>query len=164
MIRRPPRSTLFPYTTLFRSVVAKFRRSAPLRGPRLWPARNRPCPPGPRCPAPERRSACLQAGYGVLGEQPPQETLQLLGGAVVFPHDRRPALGAAPPLRARRRPLAALRPGVAGLALWIIHARFPPSAFSSPKKDARPSVSRGNRTRFLKHLEIGLDQFLELFY
>src|SRR5256886_13057141 len=28
MIRRPPRSTLFPYTTLFRS-----RRAQPLRGP-----------------------------------------------------------------------------------------------------------------------------------
>src|SRR5258705_4973308 len=25
MIRRPPRSTLFPYTTLFRSLVASFR-------------------------------------------------------------------------------------------------------------------------------------------
>src|SRR5258708_40165101 len=25
MIRRPPRSTLFPYTTLFRSVVARFQ-------------------------------------------------------------------------------------------------------------------------------------------
>src|SRR2546430_7660145 len=25
MIRRPPRSTLFPYTTLFRSVVGRFR-------------------------------------------------------------------------------------------------------------------------------------------
>src|SRR3712207_7954054 len=28
MIRRPPRSTLFPYTTLFRSRVVKFARSA----------------------------------------------------------------------------------------------------------------------------------------
>src|SRR2546425_4674464 len=28
MIRRPPRSTLFPYTTLFRSVAATVRRSA----------------------------------------------------------------------------------------------------------------------------------------
>src|SRR3712207_8088423 len=27
MIRRPPRSTLFPYTTLFRSVLAAARRS-----------------------------------------------------------------------------------------------------------------------------------------
>src|SRR5690242_21352437 len=29
MIRRPPRSTLFPYTTLFRSVHGADRRSAP---------------------------------------------------------------------------------------------------------------------------------------
>src|ERR1017187_2501673 len=28
MIRRPPRSTLFPYTTLFRSIVLKHRRSS----------------------------------------------------------------------------------------------------------------------------------------
>src|SRR2546430_16397846 len=34
MIRRPPRSTLFPYTTLFRSV-----RAAPLRRPRKYAAR-----------------------------------------------------------------------------------------------------------------------------
>src|SRR2546430_11635664 len=32
MIRRPPRSTLFPYTTLFRSLL---RRLAPRVGPRL---------------------------------------------------------------------------------------------------------------------------------
>src|SRR2546430_17656360 len=29
MIRRPPRSTLFPYTTLFRSEYPRFRRGAP---------------------------------------------------------------------------------------------------------------------------------------
>src|SRR5687768_18044113 len=29
MIRRPPRSTLFPYTTLFRSVAAYLRRCRP---------------------------------------------------------------------------------------------------------------------------------------
>src|SRR2546429_5179424 len=29
MIRRPPRSTLFPYTTLFRSPVARASRSVP---------------------------------------------------------------------------------------------------------------------------------------
>src|SRR5688572_32670823 len=47
MIRRPPRSTLFPYSTLFRSLVvdqargvarellrARLGRGAPLRGPR----------------------------------------------------------------------------------------------------------------------------------
>src|SRR2546422_4155778 len=34
MIRRPPRSTLFPYTTLFRSLAARSRR----RGRRIEPA------------------------------------------------------------------------------------------------------------------------------
>src|SRR3712207_8919745 len=29
MIRRPPRSTLFPYTTLFRSIAGPLRRSRP---------------------------------------------------------------------------------------------------------------------------------------
>src|SRR2546426_8592942 len=33
MIRRPPRSTLFPYTTLFRSPVAVARGPAERRGP-----------------------------------------------------------------------------------------------------------------------------------
>src|SRR3712207_8775913 len=32
MIRRPPRSTLFPYTTLFRS-VQRFRKLSPCMGP-----------------------------------------------------------------------------------------------------------------------------------
>src|SRR2546421_12840683 len=38
MIRRPPRSTLFPYTTLFRSVVdaARRRRVSYRQGNRLW--------------------------------------------------------------------------------------------------------------------------------
>src|SRR5258708_15512556 len=31
MIRRPPRSTLFPYTTLFRSVFAEYDLSLPLQ-------------------------------------------------------------------------------------------------------------------------------------
>src|SRR5947209_16078656 len=31
MIRRPPRSTLFPYTTLFRSVVDAFEENFPVR-------------------------------------------------------------------------------------------------------------------------------------
>src|SRR5438128_7944205 len=32
MIRRPPRSTLFPYTTLFRSSLAEFHKRAPASG------------------------------------------------------------------------------------------------------------------------------------
>src|SRR5256885_13028970 len=44
MIRRPPRSTLFPYTTLFRSTGAgdEIRRGGP-RTPRRWP-RTSPVP------------------------------------------------------------------------------------------------------------------------
>src|SRR3712207_6981445 len=46
MIRRPPRSTLFPYTTLFRSVP---RVGAPVREGRVWGrlgavVRRRPMP------------------------------------------------------------------------------------------------------------------------
>src|SRR5690348_17956925 len=37
MIRRPPRSTLFPYTTLFRSVRWRFRGGAVRSGPETTP-------------------------------------------------------------------------------------------------------------------------------
>src|SRR5205823_12607090 len=47
MIRRPPRSTLFPYTTLFRSPrsagAARFPAAIPRRAGRL--SRRRPCRP-----------------------------------------------------------------------------------------------------------------------
>src|SRR5258708_15100774 len=54
MIRRPPRSTLFPYTTLFRSPrAAPPRRSAVRYRPRIRPCRRPPCRPadarGRRC-------------------------------------------------------------------------------------------------------------------
>src|SRR2546426_7573398 len=38
MIRRPPRSTLFPYTTLFRSLKSTFRFSGGARWDTLTPA------------------------------------------------------------------------------------------------------------------------------
>src|SRR2546429_4579194 len=54
MIRRPPRSTLFPYTTLFRSRRAPPRppSRAPSAAPRAasWSARSGSPPPG-RCPS-----------------------------------------------------------------------------------------------------------------
>src|SRR5256885_12559312 len=44
MIRRPPRSTLFPYTTLFRSLAtskpancSRFASASPNTAPRQWP-------------------------------------------------------------------------------------------------------------------------------
>src|SRR2546430_12665589 len=41
MIRRPPRSTLFPYTTLFRSVFAEHHRLYGRRASRKWWHRQR---------------------------------------------------------------------------------------------------------------------------
>src|SRR5216684_8251072 len=53
MIRRPPRSTLFPYTTLFRS--------------RRWPwAGPRPRPPGPRARRRDRKSTRLNSSHGYI--------------------------------------------------------------------------------------------------
>src|SRR5688572_31439254 len=60
MIRRPPRSTLFPYTTLFRS----------LPGGRRAPERFRPDPPwrrgrdGPRSPRGGPVAGCRADGRG----------------------------------------------------------------------------------------------------
>src|SRR3712207_8574896 len=45
MIRRPPRSTLFPYTTLFRSCSATPRSRGPSREPQRVAAPKAPVPP-----------------------------------------------------------------------------------------------------------------------
>src|SRR3712207_7187642 len=62
MIRRPPRSTLFPYTTLFRSLVPSFRRRLDRPGGRVGGHRVA----GARLPAgpPRVRGAALQPGGG----------------------------------------------------------------------------------------------------
>src|SRR5256885_12163951 len=41
MIRRPPRSTLFPYTTLFRSTPTQARASRCPTSPCAWPRHSR---------------------------------------------------------------------------------------------------------------------------
>src|ERR1035438_10903630 len=50
MIRRPPRSTLFPYTTLFRSIIGTRDAISRIefRSPLVRPARHRPGPVHPR--------------------------------------------------------------------------------------------------------------------
>src|SRR3712207_8214085 len=55
MIRRPPRSTLFPYTTLFRSLAAP-----PLR------FSGRTARPSSRCEADERMTSWVSLSLGVF--------------------------------------------------------------------------------------------------
>src|SRR3712207_7864617 len=68
MIRRPPRSTLFPYTTLFRSGAA-----APAN---VRPARGAVGARGARRVSDIRAGAGLGGG-GIRGGVPPKELLQL---------------------------------------------------------------------------------------
>src|SRR2546422_2947476 len=69
MIRRPPRSTLFPYTTLFRSesgCAAPRRVRAPARG---CAGRDRPAPRPSREPAAgvqDRKSTRLNSSHGYI--------------------------------------------------------------------------------------------------
>src|SRR3712207_7033929 len=56
MIRRPPRSTLFPYTTLFRSS-------------RVWSVRGRLTRPSSSCTAPKCRNWRQSAIRGVEGSR-----------------------------------------------------------------------------------------------
>src|SRR6266568_6010541 len=57
MIRRPPRSTLFPYTTLFRSAAALAAPPAPSAAP--------PAPSAPP-PAPDRKSTRLISSHSSI--------------------------------------------------------------------------------------------------
>src|SRR5438034_5555523 len=60
MIRRPPRSTLFPYTTLFRSPRRRPRRCRPVRQKRpRWSGRRL----GPRA---DRKSTRLNSSHTVI--------------------------------------------------------------------------------------------------
>src|SRR2546426_7195365 len=69
MIRRPPRSTLFPYTTLFRSWVSQRRFDPPLpKGLTGWPAGNEAwCGrPGGMSPELDRKSTRLNSSHLVI--------------------------------------------------------------------------------------------------
>src|SRR5207248_3423076 len=58
MIRRPPRSTLFPYTTLFRSSIATRRRAS-----QSCAARARASPPAEK---PDRKSTRLNSSHRTI--------------------------------------------------------------------------------------------------
>src|SRR5256885_4433643 len=69
MIRRPPRSTLFPYTTLFRSELAVPTAPAPLRRPSAPRSHALPSPPATRparSPPPDRKSTRLNSSHLVI--------------------------------------------------------------------------------------------------
>src|SRR2546422_7753910 len=69
MIRRPPRSTLFPYTTLFRSVACRtIRGGHPWeRGRRQWRGSSRGRPGTPRTPeGRDRKSTRLNSSHGYI--------------------------------------------------------------------------------------------------
>src|SRR6266498_2747918 len=64
MIRRPPRSTLFPYTTLFRSPPNKqdSRQSVPIRAHTAGTIAGRPVSAGDRAPAGPAAHPCRPRG------------------------------------------------------------------------------------------------------
>src|SRR6266487_564096 len=99
MIRRPPRSTLFPYTTLFRSQLPGAAAARP-RGSRA----GEPAGGGPARPAPARR-ALGAAGAGLRGRVPGLDRRLAAAGALLQgdPH-RQAARGL--PARGRARPVA----------------------------------------------------------
>src|SRR2546425_8898313 len=78
MIRRPPRSTLFPYTTLFRSGVhrGRFLENCRPVGPRRQPAGR----PRPKCPwegSPERRPNHHRKGFRAFASRSEEHTSEL---------------------------------------------------------------------------------------
>src|SRR4051812_49821788 len=65
MIRRPPRSTLFPYTTLFRSPSCPGRARSPGPDRRRCPCRRR-CPARRPCPRSEEHTSELQSHVNLV--------------------------------------------------------------------------------------------------
>src|SRR5258708_28424769 len=66
MIRRPPRSTLFPYTTLFRSVLSMTGLNVADEDPQWWSRRVvRRCVDDPSGP-PDRKSTRLNSSHQII--------------------------------------------------------------------------------------------------
>src|SRR5256886_3435420 len=79
MIRRPPRSTLFPYTTLFRSRVARRRAGSRSSRARARSAESAPPRSSPRSCAqrPRRRSRTPARGRPRAGVRSEEHTSEL---------------------------------------------------------------------------------------
>src|SRR2546429_2113946 len=66
MIRRPPRSTLFPYTTLFRSSSSKRRNKRRRASSNGRPGKGQGNPQGPRPASEDRKSTRLNSSHGYI--------------------------------------------------------------------------------------------------
>src|SRR2546429_7250149 len=75
MIRRPPRSTLFPYTTLFRSAGSRGGHQRYFSGSRRWRlsvdldqllSRQSALPPVGKSPRGDRKSTRLNSSHGYI--------------------------------------------------------------------------------------------------
>src|SRR5689334_24093327 len=69
MLRRPPRSTLFPYTTLFRSYSSGALMVFGRKGPTGLPRRSTSCVPSPvstRCGRSEEHTSELQSQFHLV--------------------------------------------------------------------------------------------------
>src|SRR2546429_5876621 len=69
MIRRPPRSTLFPYTTLFRSLHLAsflFRRHHACAAPTVREIKDRAIGRGFKSPGTDRKSTRLNSSHGYI--------------------------------------------------------------------------------------------------
>src|SRR2546422_10118089 len=70
MIRRPPRSTLFPYTTLFRSPLEQGLHHRPARPPHRIERDGEPAPPDPRDVQDEiGRASCREKSVDLGGRR-----------------------------------------------------------------------------------------------
>src|SRR5687768_18312295 len=65
MIRRPPRSTLFPYTTLFRSLPRGLHREPAVAAPAAYLGRRR-ARRGTADQEPDRKSTRLNSSHGYI--------------------------------------------------------------------------------------------------
>src|SRR5256885_12121142 len=83
MIRRPPRSTLFPYTTLFRSKVAPVHRAGGAAGRDEPGGRVRPSAPG-RPPARVLPATADRTDLGGGGPGPDRKSTRLNSSHLVI--------------------------------------------------------------------------------
>src|SRR2546427_2264620 len=101
MIRRPPRSTLFPYTTLFRSSLGRASSPGSAPGDRRTPLRPRLPGRGPPSSPPATRSAPARERAGLPA--PVRSHAALRTNVRMHPACAGPPLPAPPPRRARFR-------------------------------------------------------------